>query len=94
MTAFTPVPTDLDTVLSTSWLTEALQGAYPGVAVGEARDVGHIESTALKVRIVVEYSDRAGYARRPNTDEMFTIAGLLPAFRRGRQTRIISARPK
>jgi hypothetical protein len=61
MTVFTAVPTDVDTVLSTAWLTEALQSKYPGVVVSEARDAGRIESTALKVRIHVEYGDRAGH---------------------------------
>jgi len=50
-------------VLSTDWLTQALQDAYPGVVVAGARDVGRIESTALKVRIEIDYSDRAGHDR-------------------------------
>jgi len=48
-------------VLSADWLTQALQAAYPGVVVGAAREVGRVESTALKVRIEIEYSDRAGH---------------------------------
>src|ERR1022692_1715214 len=56
-----PVPTDLGTVLSADWLTQALQVAYPGVVVAAAREVGRVESTALKVRIEIDYSDRAGH---------------------------------
>lgn len=41
-----------------------------------------------------EYSDRAGSARRPTTDEMFTIAGVTPSLSSGRHARVVSMRPK
>ena len=44
--------------------------------------------------LLAEYSDRAGSARLPTTDEMFTIAGVTPCFKSGRKTRVVSVRPK
>ena len=81
MNAFIAVPTDLGVVLSPAWLTHALQGVYPGVVVASAREIGRIESTALKVRIELEYTDEAGhnpltrlFAKGYFSDEAIAIA--------------------
>ena len=60
MTASPAAPTELEVVLSPQWLTEVLQHAYPGVVVAAAREVGRVESTALKVRIELDFGDTAG----------------------------------
>jgi hypothetical protein len=57
-----PAPNDLSEVLSPAWLSRALQGAFPGVIVGNVDEVESLESTARKVRISVSYDETAGHA--------------------------------
>ena len=54
-----PAPNDLSEVLSPAWLSHALQGAFPGVVVGDVDEVESLESTARKVRIRVSYQETA-----------------------------------
>ncbi|MGA2304013.1 MAG: aminoglycoside phosphotransferase family protein [Acidimicrobiales bacterium] len=55
-----PAPNDLSEVLSPAWLSRALQGAFPGVIVGNIEVVESLESTARKVRFTVRYTDTGG----------------------------------
>ena len=57
-----PAPNDLSAVLSPAWLSQALQGAFPGVVVGTADVVQSLESTARKVRFRVSYKETADHA--------------------------------
>jgi hypothetical protein len=56
-----PAPNDLVEVLSPSWLSHALQGAFPGVVVGSVDEVQSLESTARKVRFEVVYDETADH---------------------------------
>lgn len=51
MSEFDPAPSDLDTVVSTPWLSAMLAARWPGVQVSEARVVELLATQATKVRL-------------------------------------------